>query len=165
VHAAAVSLHETKEAAMRKRNLVIAIVTGLGLLGAALALVLAPPTTEAQTTLTDRYILYEDIESTYVHLLGQNMHFLIAGTSATGTKATRYDQNVEEGVHVGVALGIDASDAQRWLANKCISMARKVAAQPNKYDLRFICSAPDSPTSAFHCSVDDLVICELIREQ
>jgi hypothetical protein len=142
VEAAVVSLRQTQEDAMRRRNLAIAIVTGLGMLGAAFALTVMPLAdgAKAQEGPPPEAVVF--LEVTEVQALG-NVHGDATNASAQsavltikGTLAEASPGAPNDEVRL---RGRFENDNSRWVMNKCAQYAQKLLAKPGKYEMVVEC--------------------------
>ena len=134
---------------MRKSNLVIATVTGLCVLGAALAMVLTPPTHVAEAQPIDRDLSVDTV--TYIDIRDDSTLTPTSGTSILSVQGTL------DGSASGINIYFDDTDeVSRWKINKCYNMANKALTKPGKYVVRLQCNEDCDTPSFLSCNIRPL---------
>jgi hypothetical protein len=131
---------------MRKRNIVIAVVTGLGMIATAFALVLSPPTPEAEAQ-----ALRTEVFNTVTFLGIRD-----ASTHPDPNQLLSI-QGSEGGMNGGINIEFDAADeVDRWLIAKCYNMANKAMNKPGKFRLSVQCNDSCVLPSFIDCHIAPL---------
>lgn len=134
---------------MRKQNMLVAGLAGLGAAGLAAVLVLSPATPDAQAQFGG-VVIFDAVTSVDVFGSGDTLGISIRGTSPTGG-VVHLDGNGD----VEQNAGIDAA------YRRCMNFAVKVFNKPTKRDLQVFCDSGSSSGGNVACDTDSAINCTL----
>ena len=134
---------------MRKRNLVLAALAGLGAAGLAMVLVLSPATPDARAQ-GGGTVVFDTVTSVDAYGSGDALGISISGTSPTGASL-----QLDGSGDVRQNAGIDAA------YRRCMNFAVKVFNKPTKRDLRIVCYSGGSSGGLVACDPDSAINCTL----